>query len=62
MAKILMIRDVDNEKIGEIPVTDKPAERSVVIVAGISYRIFKLVAPNLKRGEDIVYRATVVPV
>ena len=62
MAKILVLRSMGNEKIAEIAVSDKPTERSVVVVSNIAYRIFKLVSPNLRRGDDIVYRATAVPV
>jgi hypothetical protein len=62
MAKILVLRNAAGLKIAELPVTEKPEERDTVNVAGVDYKIFRLVSPNLKRGADIVFRAVVSPV
>jgi hypothetical protein len=62
MAKILVLRNNANEKIGEMEVTEKPAEKSIIQFASVSYRVFRIVEPSLQRGSDIVYRAVVNPV
>jgi hypothetical protein len=61
MAKYLVLRNMANVKIDEIEVSDRPKERELVVVGPTSYRIFRMVSPNLKREDDIVYRAVVTP-
>jgi len=61
MAKYLALRTVSNVKIGEIEVQDRPSEREIVVMDSASYKIFRMVSPNLKRENDIVYRAVVAP-
>jgi hypothetical protein len=62
MAKILVLRNKENEKIGEMEVAEKPAEKSIIEFNGVSYRVFRFASPLLQRGADIVYRAVVNPV
>lgn len=62
MAKILVLKTMENEKIGEMEIAVKPEEKSIIQYNGHSYRIFRVVEPILERGADIVYRVVVNPV
>ena len=62
MAKFLVLRTTANVKVAEIEVSEKPEEKDVIAVGAERYRIFRCVTPNLKRGNDIVFRCIVTPV
>ncbi len=62
MGRILVLRDLQGNKLGEVNVPKKVKKKEQVVDKGTHYRIFKIKDLVLQRGADFVYQAVAIPV